>query len=542
MKKKNLILIFLTIIQCSMEQTIKNLDEIELEEETPIGSLVCWLNEKIANLDQSIEYDLVKPLSNKLDLFSINHEQQSLIVKKRIDFEELCSGKRCSMNVNIAVSREDTIDLFVLPIVILNKNDNFLRFPVNQTLIEIDENDELFATRRYSLPRAFDADGEPIFYSIFFQNWSKPLGLFEFENSTHSLRPLKSFDREENQIFLLRFLAASSNEVSIDLIVLINDLNDNRPKCPETKEFFLSFNSTVFLNASDDDQGENARLEFEIRRASDAFSVDRLTGLIRFEPKLFRRNNETNLEVRISDRGKPTPLSTSCFVALRYENYFQIEFSQNFPSESNIFLVENLEQSIGRFQIFDPFEQKFCDDCRISIEFSSVEKIFLLDSKNFDLFFNLNSVVFMKILTNSTIQREDFRVDFRVKVQDRISTNISTVKLFSFRFQIDKNKFQRIFLRLDENLPLKSQIPLSNYDHPCLQNRTESIWLVDPTKTFSIDSDLNLLLEKRLVAEQKSIFYLTVQRRTDKVNSRCFFAVDRRSSRVAEAPTERSCA
>src|SRR5256885_8793352 len=108
-------------------QTIKQLNEISIKEELPIGSIVTFLTDKIPNLEQSLEYDLVTPLSSDLDLFSIDHIRHTLNIKKRLDFETICFKKNlhhCVISISIAVSNHDTIDVYILPIEIKNIDDN----------------------------------------------------------------------------------------------------------------------------------------------------------------------------------------------------------------------------------------------------------------------------------------------------------------------------------------------------------------------------------------------------------------------------------
>ena len=190
-----LISFLLLLIPSVYPQTIKQLNEITVDEELPIGSVVTFLSDKIPNLDQSLEYDLVTPVSSEFDLFSIDHTRHSLNVKKRLDFEQLCTSSNashCIISISIAVSNQDTIYVYILPIHLKNINDNPLRFPVNRTVIEIDENDARWPTKSYSLPRAIDADGDLITYSLYLQSWKKPNGLFELDQTNFSLKPLRA--------------------------------------------------------------------------------------------------------------------------------------------------------------------------------------------------------------------------------------------------------------------------------------------------------------------------------------------------------------
>ena len=424
----------LIIVELISTQQIQNLNELSIDEEMPIGSFVTSLTDKIANLDQSIEYDLVKPLSSDWDLFSINHRQHSLVVKNRIDYEKLCSKRDeiCSISVSIAVANADTIDVYLLPIRILNINDNKLRFPVNRTVIEIEENDRHWFEKSYVLPRAIDDDGDSISYSLYLQNWRKPTNLFEFDEFHLRLKPLKSFDREEENVYLLRLVAHSDEDLALDVIVVIKDENDHRPSCQSNRTIFVIENiltsSTLKLNATDLDEGENGRLTFLSTNFPPGFSVDRSTGEIRFEPKSWRRSTRSFLIVNVTDNGLKRRLSTECFVEIRLTNFFQIDFqSDRFLSNTTqIYLpVENLRETLGNFRVFDQFEQKICSDCRINFTSNSFDEIFRLNSTNFELSFQRNVENF----------NENFNVKFSFKRKFTRRINCNSL---SRRFSIDR--------------------------------------------------------------------------------------------------------
>ncbi|CAF3981927.1 unnamed protein product, partial [Rotaria sp. Silwood1] len=254
-------------------QTIKQLNQISINEELPIGTIITLLNDKIPNLDQSLEYDLVKPFSSELDLFSIDHIRHTLNIKKRIDFEQICLNiniNHCLISISIAVSNYDTIIVYTLPIHIKNIDDNSIKFFVNRTIIEIEENDEYWFNKTYKLPHAYDADGDIITYSLYLHNWNKPDGLFELDNKNLLLKPLKKFDREKQNLYLLRLIAENKyqRDISIDIIIIIKDINDNSPQCEHNKTIFSINNinsiSIFKLNITDLDENNNSKLEYNL--------------------------------------------------------------------------------------------------------------------------------------------------------------------------------------------------------------------------------------------------------------------------------------
>ncbi|CAF4463412.1 unnamed protein product, partial [Didymodactylos carnosus] len=265
--------------------SLKYLPETSIKEELSIGSFITTLTDKIPNLDQSDAYDLVST-SNDLDLFSINHTQQTIIVKKRIDFEQLCvekhicNCKHCLIYTNIAVSNLLTIDVYTLPIHIINIDDNKLYFNINRTVIEIEENISPTSHLYFPLPMAIDDDFDSqITYELYTANW-QPTTLFRLINSTATkinkkniqlgydnssssslyLEPLKSFDREQQYIYLMRLVAKSGlYQTSTDIVVLITDVNDNVPQCDQSN-YKISINSMndnniTRITAYDLDQG-----------------------------------------------------------------------------------------------------------------------------------------------------------------------------------------------------------------------------------------------------------------------------------------------
>ncbi|CAF1670202.1 unnamed protein product, partial [Adineta ricciae] len=498
------------------------LHEISIQEELPLGSVVTSLTDKIPNLDQSIEYDLVTPSSNDLDLFSIDHKQHALITKHRLDYEYLCLKKKiCTISVSIAVSNENTIDVYILPIRILNINDNFIQFHVNRTVIEIDENDENWSKKSYLLPEAYDEDGDSITYSIYLQNWIKPDGLFDFDETNLLLKPMKKFDREEQNIYLLRLIAHNQNDASTDIIILIRDVNDNAPKCEHNQTVFLISNLSgltfLSLNATDLDEGDNAKLEYRLTNPSPGFSIDRYNGQIKFDSKRWMRSNESILIVNVTDHGKPLSLSTRCFVEIQFTSIYHIDFHSNISiiNQTTIhFNVKNLHHSLGQFRIYDKQQMKLCSNCFISLN-STYEDIFKLNSSTYDLYLNLNSMYLMRILTNYSNRKENLSLNFQIQISSSFNPSIISMKNYSIviffnkvHLLIHSNMF---FLKIDQNTPLYERIPLYNRYHHCLNNQSTELVLFDPTQTFQLDDNLNLVLMKYLNVKQRKFYQLILQ-------------------------------
>jgi hypothetical protein len=516
----------LILFSFNYSQTIKQLNEISVKEELPIGSFVTSLTDKIPNLDQSIEYDLVTPLSSDFDLFSIDHTHHSLVIKNRVDYEYICLKRsHCTISVSIAVSNEDTIDVYIFPIRIININDNPIKFLVNRTVIEIEENDENWSNKTYALPQAYDDDGDPISYSIYLQNWSKPDGLFEFDEKNLLLKPLKKFNREEQNIYLLRFIAHNQNDASTDIIILIKDLNDNSPICHPNQTLFLISNiskiSIFSLNVTDLDEGDNGKLEYQLINPLSGFTIDRYNGQIKFDYRQWIRSNETILIVNVTDHGKPVRLSTKCLIEIKFTFLIEIDFYSNnsMINQSEIFLdIQNLNLPIGQFRIYDKQENQSCFDCVINMN-TSLKDIFFLDYTTFDLYFNLNSMILMKILTNYFHRKENLSLNIQIDIINLKNPSIKSTKNYSLILHLNKINLlissNIFFLKINENSFLNEHISIFNHYHPCLNDETKYLMIIDPTNTFEIDQKLNLILKKYLNTKQQNIYHITLQQKSN---------------------------
>ncbi|CAF1160385.1 unnamed protein product [Rotaria sp. Silwood1] len=514
-------------------QTIKQLNQISINEELPIGTIITLLNDKIPNLDQSLEYDLVKPFSSELDLFSIDHIRHTLNIKKRIDFEQICLNiniNHCLISISIAVSNYDTIIVYTLPIHIKNIDDNSIKFFVNRTIIEIEENDEYWFNKTYKLPHAYDADGDIITYSLYLHNWNKPDGLFELDNKNLLLKPLKKFDREKQNLYLLRLIAENKyqRDISIDIIIIIKDINDNSPQCEHNKTIFSINNinsiSIFKLNITDLDENNNSKLEYNLINYLSGFSIDHINGYIIFNYTEWKYTNETKLFINITDYGKPYRLSTQCIVEFKLTFLFDINLKLNNNNEkNNIISIDNLNLPIGQLIIIDKQEKNFYLNYSFNIN-TSLYDIFYLNKKTLNIYFNLNSLLLNRILTNNIIKNENLSINISIYVWNINNPLIISIKNYSLIFNLNKEKlFQYsniIFIKIHENILLNEKISLNNnYSHICLNNKTKKLILIDSTNTFHIDQYYNLIIKKYLNIKQQQNYELILKdNQTNEIN------------------------
>ena len=506
------------VLHSSYCQTIKQLNEIIIKEELAIGSIVTFLTDKIPNLEQSVEYDLVTPLSTELDVFSIDPTRHTLNIKQRLDYEQICSKKSsCTISISIAVSNHDTIDVYILPIQIQNLDDNPLKFLVNRTVIEIEENDQSWSTKTYPLPSAIDADGDRITYALYGQNWTQLHGLFELDEEKLLLKPLKAFDREEQQLYSLRLVARNEHqkEMSIDILVLIKDVNDNPPKCPASNPVLFSIDtiesiSIFHLNVTDLDDGDNAKLEYQILQPIPGFTIARDRGEITFDPRKWLRGNSSKLAIHITDHGQPTRLSTECFVEFQLTSILDIHFQ--FHSLINI---DTLDSSIGQLKMLDKQTQRSCTHCSLRFH-SSWNDLFVFNETTRQFYLNVQSTILIRILSNHTIVEENLPVLMKIDVWDRMTPSIISTRNYSLMLHFNKQKFLQktntFFLRIRENLLVNESIPLPIQTHSCFNNQSNDWQLFDASNTFDLDEQSHLRIKKSLNIHQQENYRIYLRK------------------------------
>lgn len=521
-----LFFVFIFSIHC---QTFKQFDEISINEELSIGAIVTFLNDKIPNIDQASEYGFVQPSTSDLDVFSIDHERHTINIKKRLDYEQICSKvdpQNCLIPISIAVTNNETIYVYNIPIRIKNIDDNPIKFPVNRTIIEIDENDNYWFNKSYLLPHAYDADGDQINYSLYLQNWNEPHGLFDLDKKRLVLKPLKKFDREEQNLYLLRLVAENQyqKDVSIDVIVIIKDVNDHSPKCEHNEMLFTinAINSlSIFkFNVTDLDENDNGKLEFSLMNSSPGFSIDRFNGFITFNYAEWKLAKQTKLYINISDFGKPYRQSTQCIVEFKLTFLYDITLKLK-NERNNYVYIENFDLPIGQLNVFDKEEKRYCDKCSIELKSSLSDLVYLNETtKNFHL--NVNSSLLINFLSNSLIKTENFPITINIYASDANNPLIISSKNYSFIFNLNREKLLKnsnsILIKIPENFLLNEKFSLTKYFHSCLINQTYDLMLFDSTNTFDIDKNNNLLLKKHLNIKQQQTYNLLIQNnQTDEV-------------------------
>ncbi|XP_024284894.2 protocadherin gamma-A10-like isoform X10 [Oncorhynchus tshawytscha] len=317
----------------------------------------------VGNIGRDLGLEVKRLVSGKARIITkgarqyvdLNRDKGLLIVKERIDREELCGQTTpCSFSFELII--ENPIQLYRVTVEVRDINDNTPSFPKDEIKLEISES--AVSGARFSIESAVDPDvgvnG--------IQNYSlKPTDHFKLEvhSQTDGVKYVEMIlknplDREKQETLSLVLTATDGGEpqrsgtVRIDITVM--DVNDNAPVCglPVYKAN-VNENSPVgtfvtTVSADDADQGVNGEVTFSIahvaKEAKELFELNVETGEIKVVGKLdFEKTKYYQLNVLAKDSGS---LSDTCKVVIQItdenDNVPTIQlmsFSNSIPEDSS---------------------------------------------------------------------------------------------------------------------------------------------------------------------------------------------------------------
>ncbi|XP_078810329.1 protocadherin alpha-8 isoform X32 [Oryzias latipes] len=270
------------------------------------------------------------------EYFEVDLKTGALLVKGRIDREELCSRKvKCSLEVEAIVN--SPLNLYRFEIKILDVNDNapFFRIPG----IALNVSESAVPGEKFALPKAFDADvgafsvkGYKLsaneYFSMDAQNNGDPTESAEME-----LR--KALDREKQAVIKLTLTATDGGKPpkSGTLLITVNvqDVNDNIPVFDKALykatvlENAAPGTSVISVHARDLDEGPNGEIQYSFINQDndntvDKFSINVLTGEISVNGELdHEKNNAVEIRVQAKDSGV-SPRTSHCKVLIEIKD------------------------------------------------------------------------------------------------------------------------------------------------------------------------------------------------------------------------------
>nr|XP_006135158.1 protocadherin alpha-3 isoform X3 [Pelodiscus sinensis] len=292
----------------------------------------------VGRLAQDVGLEVAELVSRRLravakggrDCFEVNAQSGALLVKSRLDREELCGpSPRCALDLEVLVDKP--LRLFPVEVEIRDINDNAPSFPLAEKNLFILES--RLPGSRFPLEGASDADigtNSLLSYTLS-PNEHFSLDLQRNDGHTESLVLVlkKPLDREQTPEHRLLLTATDGGKPELmgtaQLVISVRDVNDNAPvfNQPVYKIQLLenAANGTLVikLNATDIDEGSNKEIIYSIRslgtpRERAAFRLSPETGEISVNRELdFEDINLYEIWVQATDKGNP-PLAGHCKV------------------------------------------------------------------------------------------------------------------------------------------------------------------------------------------------------------------------------------
>ncbi|XP_060742403.1 protocadherin gamma-A11-like isoform X4 [Tachysurus vachellii] len=282
----------------------------------------------VGNIVQDLGLDVKRLKSGRARIFTedsreyigLNVDKGTLIVRERIDREELCAQvSPCSIHFQIIL--ENPVELHRIDVEILDINDNAPAFERKEISIEIAES--VASGARFSLGSAHDPDVGQNTLQRYTLNPTDHFSLKELSRNDGTKYvemvlkiPLDREQEEEHKLILTAFDSGTpqkSGTVKITVIVL--DANDNSPVFNQPiyrvslSENILKDSLVLTVSATDKDKGSNSEVTYSFsqstgKEAVDLFKIDSDNGNINVKGLLdFEKSKQYELNVEAVDKG-----------------------------------------------------------------------------------------------------------------------------------------------------------------------------------------------------------------------------------------------
>nr|XP_010980444.2 protocadherin gamma-B6 isoform X16 [Camelus dromedarius] len=279
----------------------------------------------VGNLAKDLGLSVVDVAARKLRvsaeklLFSVDAESGDLLVKDRLDREQICKERRsCELQLEAVV--ENPLNIFHIIVVIEDINDHAPQFDKKEIHLEIFES--VSVGTRISLDPATDRDINMNSVKDYQINPNPYFSLMVRVNSDGGKYPElsleKPLDREEQRSHRLILTALDGGDpprsATAQIEIFVKDTNDNLPVFSKD-EYRISVSenlppgsSVLLVTATDKDEGVNAEISYYFRSTAQStrhiFSLDEKTGMIKNNQSLdFEDIERYTMEVEAKDGG-----------------------------------------------------------------------------------------------------------------------------------------------------------------------------------------------------------------------------------------------
>ncbi|KAG8592191.1 hypothetical protein GDO81_000433 [Engystomops pustulosus] len=320
---------------------------IEVKENVAVGTRI--LHMEANDLDTGFNGKLVYAISGGNDdsCFTVDMDNGWIKILSPLDREVKDLYTLNITAYDLGIPQKSAWHL--VDIAILDTNDNPPEFLQESYAVEVRENEE--GNQAIIKIEATDSDlganGE-VRYSILTDT-----NIFTIDSVTGIVKALTSLDREKQHMHLLKIQARDQAENEPQLFstaflkILVEDVNDNAPMFipsnyhVKVREDLPVGTLVTWIDAYDPDAGLSSQVRYSLlENGNGKFEVDKLSGALRIIQELdYEEKQVYNLTARAKDRGKPTSLSSTCYITIEVvdvnENLHTPLFS-NFVSKAVI--------------------------------------------------------------------------------------------------------------------------------------------------------------------------------------------------------------
>uniref|UniRef100_UPI0037E74834 protocadherin gamma-A11-like n=1 Tax=Semicossyphus pulcher TaxID=241346 RepID=UPI0037E74834 len=449
----------------------------------------------VGNIARDLGLDVARLISGKARVITkgsrqyvdLNRDKGTLIIKERIDREELC-GKTTPCSFSFEVILENPIQLYRVTVEVIDINDNSPSFPKDDIHLKIAES--VAPGTRFSLESADDPD---VGINDIQKYTLKPSDHFKLEvqNQPDGGRFIEMvlqnpLDREKEETHTLVLLASDGGEPhrsgTVRIHITVLDANDNAPVCSQpvykadVKENSPEGTVVTTVSANDADKGVNGEVTYSIahvaREAKQLFEVNVKTGEIKVAGKLdFEKSRTYQLNVQAKDQGGQST-STKVIIEVADVNdnapvitltSFSSAIAEDSPSGTTVAIINVKDLDSGKNGKVD---------CSVN---SNIPFAIHSSLKNY-----------YTLVTNGVLDRErnpDYNISFTAV--DEGSPPLSTNKTISLRIS-DVNDNAPVFEQsyyeaniMENNSPGFSVFSVKAQDSDSGQNARVSYLLID---------------------------------------------------------------
>nr|XP_048275537.1 protocadherin gamma-B6 isoform X13 [Myodes glareolus] len=289
----------------------------------------------VGNLAKDLGLSVLEVSARKLRVsaeklhFSVDAESGDLLVKDRIDREQICKERRrCELQLEAVL--ENPLNIFHVVVEVEDVNDHAPQFEKKETRLEILET--VSVGTRIPLEPATDPDISLNSIKDYQISPNPYFSLMVRVNPDGSKSPElsleKLLDREEQRSHRLILTALDGGDpprsATTQIEISVKDINDNPPAFSK-EEYRTSVSenlppgsSVLQVTATDEDEGVNAEISYYFRSTAQStrhvFSLDEKTGMIKNnQPLDFEDVERYTMEVEAKDGGG---LSTQCKIII----------------------------------------------------------------------------------------------------------------------------------------------------------------------------------------------------------------------------------